>query len=785
MNRGVGTATTLDLERIVSLFDDSKRAGRNSFMVRCPCHNDDKQSLHITLKGGRILLHDFGGCSYQKIMESVGLSAADLGNPEKEKPTWMDTIVWSMSKKYGEGVKLIDEYRYTDEKGVYQYSKVRFSGGIIKKKEIRYITVSGDTFHWSKAADRKPYLYNLRPLLQALDKSFPVYIVEGEKDVETMRKLNLTATTAGGVKDWKPEYARYFKGAKVTILSDNDQPGKELAEQIKKDLRYYAGAIRIVTLSDQEHGDVTDYLESGHTPDELHQAINAVPYTSAHWINVNEKTRKQSVNADLLAANFSLVADYVMVQRPDDDRMDFYLYKAGAYRKINSHLIKGSLKQFIPLGIATDSALNNAKGLLLASGRNMVPFDELDRDERYINFRNGLLDLETMEMKPHNPKVLSTIQLNCDYDGSKQSAPVFEKYINDLCRVENGEIDQSKKDILQEFFGLAISNVYAYRTKAALALVSYQGNSGKSRFLDLINRVLGAENIAAIPIQAMNEQSKFTVGTIAGKRCVVVGDQGRAEVEDSSLFRSLTGGDVVKVEAKGKQPFYLTFRGAILFAANDLPIFKDDKGGHMFERLVIVPCSHHVPKGDRDPLIVEKMVPEIPAIVNWAILGLKRLIQNGHQFTKSTASEEASTDLRLRSDTIFRCLNGFFEITGNQTDRIKRASFHAFYREWCRMNGFRDANAQNIPKRMESLGIGTTRTRFCGVDGAKIYTGIKPKFVDIEKYGNFCDEDLVVDFHDLNVGNNYGTKTAMTVILREIDTDQEMKEQSDAASASK
>lgn len=775
-----GSATVADLERIAFQLEDPKRDGRDSYMARCPCHADDKQSLHITLKDGKILIHDFGGCNCRDIMERMSWTPADLGTPEKEKPTWKDRIVQSMVRKYGEGVRLVDEYRYTDENGAYQYSKVRFQGGTIKKKEIRYITVSGDTFQWSKDGDRKPFLYNLTSLLWALDKKLPVYIVEGEKDVETLRKLHLTATTAGGVKDWKEEYARFFKGARVTILPDNDQAGQELAERIKRDLRSYAGAIRVITISDQEHGDVTDYMDAGHTEEELRQAVSSEPYIVAPWISINDRTGKESVNADLLARNFSDVTDYAMVQRPDDDRMDFYIYRSGLYQKINSHLIKGALMQFIPSGIVTDAALNNAKGLLLASGRNMVPFERLDKDERYINFRNGLLDLQTMELRPHSPKVLTTIQLNCSYDGSKTFAPTFRKYIDDLCRKDDGEPDQTKMAIIQEFCGLAISNVYGYRTKGCLALVSYLGDSGKSRLLELINHILGPENVASVPIQNMNENSRFTVGTIAGRRCVIVGDQGRTEVEDSSLFKSLTGGDMVKVESKGKQPFYLTFRGVIMFATNDLPIFKDDKGNHVFNRLVIVPCTHRVPEKERDPMIVEKMLPEIPAIVNWSLLGLKRLMQNGYRFTKSAASEEANLDLRLRSDTVFRCVKGFFEITGNRADRVKRASFHAFYREWCRQNGFRDANAQNVPKRMESFGVRATRTKYCGVDGAKVYTGIRPIYTDIAQYGSFCDEDFVLDFQDMTVGSNYGTRTAMLVILREIATDQKMRGESDA-----
>ena len=70
-------------------------------------------------------------------------------------------------------------------------------------------------------------MYRLPELVKAVKDGYPVYIVEGEKDVETLRELGYTATTAGSANDWKKEYAAYFTGARVVILPDNDKPGLE------------------------------------------------------------------------------------------------------------------------------------------------------------------------------------------------------------------------------------------------------------------------------------------------------------------------------------------------------------------------------------------------------------------------------------------------------------------------------------------------------------------------------------------------------------------------------
>ena len=157
-----------------------------------------------------------------------------------------------------------------------------------------------------------------------------------------------------------------------------------------------------------------------------------------------------------------------------------------------------------------------------------------------------------------------------------------------------GKVDQDKKAVIQEYMGLILSNVKVYRIKLALVLWSLLGNSGKTQILNLVGELLGKDKIANIPIQQMNEVSKFTLGSIVGKRLISIGDQTGSEIKDSSVFKQITGGDAVKIEPKNKQPFYYIFPGGIAIACNNLPSFQDDKGGHIFERLCVVPCTNTI-----------------------------------------------------------------------------------------------------------------------------------------------------------------------------------------------
>lgn len=143
-------------------------------------------------------------------------------------------------------------YNYTDLNGNLIYFVCRMEHPT-KKKEF----VQGTPDHWG-ISDITPIPYNW-PTVAASDWCV---VVEGEKDVETLKKLGVPATTnSGGAKKWRPEFAEYLKGKKVIILPDNDDVGREHAEIVARDLYGHAASVKVVQCSKLPKGDVTDYFE--------------------------------------------------------------------------------------------------------------------------------------------------------------------------------------------------------------------------------------------------------------------------------------------------------------------------------------------------------------------------------------------------------------------------------------------------------------------------------------------------------------------------------------------
>lgn len=723
----------MEFKQIVERFKEPQKQRDGSYMCRCPCHDDKKQSLHITHKGNKTLIFDQAGCEQDEILEAVGLKKSDLFDEERAKPsrTWRDRMEYGQKQKHGEGAHIAAVYDYKDMNGKYLFSKVRIEGGDIEGKTFVQVRIDHENDSYEYGLNGvEPTLYNLPALLRSISDGYPVYYVEGEKDVLTLKKHHLVATTAGAAGGWKKEYAKFFIGATVNILPDNDKPGETLAEEIRRDLRQYAFTVRVIhKISNLQKGDVTDFFEKeGGTLEAFKERVHNTEGILAPWAYLNSH-KEVNIKPSQLAVSFSKVMDYIIVRNPLDDNDLFYGFDGGVYRRKNKAQIKSEIRRFVPTVYQRDAQIAEAQRTLFELGAKIHSFADLDSDERFINFRNGLYDVRQRVLVPHDPKVLSTIQLKFDYDPSRKEKPVFDKFMNDLFTREDGTIDHDSMKILQEFCGLAISNIYVYRAKKALFLCSIRGNTGKSVLMNLIQRILGEDNVTSVPIQHMNENTgRFTMGTALGKRMIINGDQTESDVGDSSYFKQLTGGDRTKMEMKNQKPLMVRFRGGIMVGCNGLPSFTDDKGEHIFERLLLLMCTNVIPEAKRDATLLDKMQPEIPAITNWFLEGLQRLIGNGYKFTRSSAADEAVREYRQRLDSVYRfiseydgtyTLNGeklctnkdgyleHFEITKNRADQYPKKAFYDTYASWCE-----DAEVdltpikrKNLNQRLEALGL--------------------------------------------------------------------------------
>lgn len=315
-----------------------------------------------------------------------------------------------------------------------------------------------------------------------------------------------------------------------------------------------------------------------------------------------------------------------------------YLYQSGVYKPVTEeqikHVLRGYIEAFDPELVKT-KLLDEAAKLLFLDDMTIAPSD-LNTCETLVNFQNGLLKLDTMELLPHSNGALLTVQLPLSwnpYAYIQCGAPVFESYLNTLT---GG--DESKKRFLLQWMGCILSNIRGDVVKKAVFLYG-KGDTGKSQILRLCQKLLGNQNVCSTSLQSL--ENRFGTFAMYGKRLTLDSDMSFAKVAEMSNFKKISGGDPLQFEQKNRDPFTDTYKGFLWFAMNELPKFGGDHGEHVYQRIVPIYCGNVIPEQAKDPMLVEKLYAEREAILCLCMDAARTVLQNGHKFDlpSSTASE--------------------------------------------------------------------------------------------------------------------------------------------------
>jgi KaiC/GvpD/RAD55 family RecA-like ATPase len=203
----------------------------------------------------------------------LDLVARHHGSGREEALRWLKQEFPDFAGK-PEGRGVVATYPYHDETGGLLFEVVRF-----EPKDFRQRRPDGAGGHVWNLKDVRQVPYHLPELLEAIGQERTVYIVEGEKDVDRLGRLNIPATcNAGGAGKWRLDFIEHFVGADVVIVPDNDDAGRDHADKVARALAPVATRVRLLTLPNlPRKGDVSDWLNAGGTAEELHRLTEATP----------------------------------------------------------------------------------------------------------------------------------------------------------------------------------------------------------------------------------------------------------------------------------------------------------------------------------------------------------------------------------------------------------------------------------------------------------------------------------------------------------------------------
>ena len=224
----------------------------SQWRTACPVHNGKRDSFAVDPETGRAHCHSECARGWDIPGLEQELSNCDF----KTALGHIEAVIGRALSSNGlqNQRQIAATYDYQGEDGALLFQVLRY-----EPKDFRQRRPDGKGgWIWNvKGIHLVPYR------LPSVLKADEVYVVEGEKDVESLRKLGLAATcNAGGAGKWRAEYSEYLRGKTVYIIPDADEPGRSHARTVAASLKGVAASVRIVNLPSGSK-DATEWVQKG------------------------------------------------------------------------------------------------------------------------------------------------------------------------------------------------------------------------------------------------------------------------------------------------------------------------------------------------------------------------------------------------------------------------------------------------------------------------------------------------------------------------------------------
>ena len=330
----------------------------------------------------------------------------------------------------------------------------------------------------------------------------------------------------------------------------------------------------------------------------------------------------------------------------------------------------------------------------------------------YILFRNGVLNVETLELLPFSPDYVVTNMIPWDYNPYAKS-DLLERVLNDIsCS------DSEIRAVIEEMGGYCLYR--STRFKKAFILTGEHDN-GKSTIIDMICSMLGRENVSSLDMKELGD--RFKTAMLFGKLANLGDDISNEYNADLSLFKKIVSGDLITAEFKGKDAFKFAPYATCVFSANDKPRLNDPTGAAQ-NRFVIVPLNAKFVQGtpNFDPKMREKVkAPDvIEAFIVLAVNGLRRVLQNDG-FTQSAKGIAEAEEYRRQNNPVLSFVD---EVGEDSIENHSTEDVYIRFDSFCSENGFQKMNKVMFVKRINQVLETVVQPRKCS--GKSVRCFIKP-----------------------------------------------------------
>lgn len=384
---------------------------------------------------------------------------------------------------------------------------------------------------------------------------------------------------------------------------------------------------------------------------------------------------------------------------------NIYAYNGNFWQKVEKEEFQNFLKNVaLKFGVEKYDAkyhrtIDELHKQFLADSYYKAP--QQDANKVLINLKNGTFELSGKEkfLRDFNQNDFLTYQLNFNYDKDAKY-PLFQNYLDKV--LPNKDVQK----LLAEYIGsIFLKNGNSLLKIEKVMLLYGSGANGKSVFYEIINALLGVENTTSYTLQSLTDDKGYQRAKIQD---VLLNYASEISTKlNTAIFKNLISGERVEARLPYGEPFMMSNYAKFLFNCNELPKDVEQNNG-FFRRFIIVPFNVTIPEEEQDKSLHTKIIDnELSGILNWALEGLERLIEQ-QGFTQVDEVNEMLKQFKLESDSVAMFIDEGY--TKSTKGHYLVTKLYQNYREYCTSSGFVALNQKNFKRRLEAQNIEIKRT---------------------------------------------------------------------------
>lgn len=412
-----------------------------------------------------------------------------------------------------------------------------------------------------------------------------------------------------------------------------------------------------------------DYLKDQGRPIKYTAATGFLVYSQGIWESMDALEMRTEVHkvVDMLASKRQGILARVWDTTEGDDKARSRA-KENAARKIERYGVTPGIDAIL-------TELRSVQGV-------RANIDAFDAHKSLMCAKNGVIDLATGELRPHDPTLLLTKRVEIDYN---PDAPAH-RWAQFLEEIFPGQPEMP--GYLQRMIGYGITG---HTTEQIFCILYGTGANGKSLFTNVLERTFDAFT-KTVPFSTF--EAKPTggpspeVARLMGARLALAseGDQGKQMAE--ALLKRITGGDRMVARHMYKNAFEFTPEFLMLMSTNYRPSFKGQDEG-LWRRVKLIDFKKRFSGAERDPDLESKLLKEQPGILAWAVKGA--ILWHAQGLGEPANITQVVTEYRQQTDVLNGFLPGVY--THKADEWIPRTKLFQDFQEYAEVHNFRDLAA--------------------------------------------------------------------------------------------